>query len=267
MRARRARRTALAGIALVALTSVLPARAEPLRIYAAGSLKNVLDEVISGSGVRAAPPVFGPAGLLRDRLAAGEPADLFLSADLAGPESLVAAGKARQATPFVRNALCVLTRAARHLTPDRLLDALLDPSLRLATSTPEADPGGDYAEAVFRRADRLHPGAAAILEAKALRLLGSPGAMVPVAGRSPAASIFLQDRADALLYYCSGQDSTMGQVAGLALVELPPDLAVPVVYGAALMTPTPDAQRLLAFLVSAPGQAILATHGLVPLGQ
>ena len=39
------------------------------------------------------------------------------------------------------------------LSPDNLLDRMLDPAVRLATSTPGADPGGDYAWAVFARAD------------------------------------------------------------------------------------------------------------------
>ena len=49
---------------------------------------------------------------------------------------------------------------------------MLDPGLKLATSTPGADPGGDYVWAVFARADAVHPGAKATLEAKALKSVG-----------------------------------------------------------------------------------------------
>ena len=254
------------GLSLPVVLAALSASAEPVRIYAAGSLIAALNAVIAASGLgegAVAKPVFGPAGLLRQRLESGEQADLFLSADLAGPRRLVEAGRARDVVPFARNSLCVLARADFGLTPDTLLARLLAPGLRLATSTPGADPGGDYAQAVFARAEAVHPGAKAILEAKAQRLLGSPNAMVPVAGRSPGASVFLSDRADALLYYCSG---TMQEAPGLALTKLPAELAVPATYGMALMSDDPVALRLALFLVSERGQAILTRHELGAVG-
>lgn len=239
-----------------------------MRVYAAGSLVAALKDVIAASGLPAeavAPPTFGPAGLLRQRIEAGEKADLYLSADLASPRRLAAAGKARDVVPFARNTLCVYAQAGLGLTPDDLLDRLLKPDLRLATSTPVADPGGDYAQAVFERAEAAHPGAKAVLQKKALKLLGSPNTMVPVAGRSPAATVFLGNNADALLYYCSGQGDTMKEVPGLTLVQLPPDLSVPATYAMALISENPEAMRLALFLVSEQGQAILARHELGPI--
>jgi ABC-type molybdate transport system substrate-binding protein len=239
--------------------------AEPVRIYAAGSLVAALKDVIAASGLpteTVAPPTFGPAGLLRQRIENGEKADLYLSADLASPRRLVGAGKARDVVPFARNRLCVYAHADLGLTPDNLLDRLLKPDLRLATSTPGADPGGDYAQAVFDRAEAAHPGAKAVLEKKALRLLGAPNTMVPVAGRSPAATVFLGNNADALLYYCSGQGDTMKEVPGLSVVQLPSSLSVPATYAMALISDNPDAMRLALFLVSEKGQAILARHEL-----
>ncbi|WP_243972708.1 substrate-binding domain-containing protein [Methylobacterium sp. J-026] len=242
--------------------------AEPVRVYAAGSLVAALKDVIAASGLPAeavAAPTFGPAGLLRQRIEAGEKVDLYLSADFAGPRRLAAAGKAQNVVPFARNRLCVYARADLGLTSDNLLDRLLNPDLRLATSTPGADPGGDYAFAVFDRADAEHPGAKAVLEKKALKLLGSPNTMVPVAGRSPAATVFLGNNADALLYYCSGQSGTMKEAPGLSLVQLPPSLSVPATYAMALISDNPDAARLALFLVSEKGQAILARHELRPI--
>ncbi|WP_313899094.1 substrate-binding domain-containing protein [Methylobacterium sp. E-041] len=258
----------LALIGTIAFAAVAPARAEPVRIFAAGSLVAALKDVIAASGLPSdavAAPVFGPAGLMRQRIEGGEKADLFLSADLTGPRRLAEAGKARDVVPFARNKLCVLARADLGLTSENLLDRLLKPDLRLATSTPGADPGGDYAQAVFDRAEAIHPGAKAILERKALRLLGSPNTMVPVAGRSPAATVFLGNNADALLYYCSGQKGTMQEAPGLSLVPLPPHLSVPATYGMALLSDSPDAARLAVFLVSEKAQAILARHELGPI--
>ncbi|MCJ2049481.1 substrate-binding domain-containing protein [Methylobacterium sp. J-070] len=241
-----------------------------MRVYAAGSLVAALKDVIAASGLPAeavVAPTFGPAGLLRQRIEDGEKADLYLSADLAGPRRLAAAGKAKDVVPFARNTLCVLARADLGLTSDNLLDQLLKPNLRLATSTPGADPGGDYAQAVFDRAEAAHPGARAVLEKKALKLLGTPNAMVPVADHSPSATVFLGNNADALLYYCSGQRGTMKEAAGLSLVRLPSDLTVPATYTLALITDNPDAMRLALFLVSEKGQAILARHELGPISE
>lgn len=262
------RAVARASVFGLLLATVSPAAADPVRVYAAGSLVAALKDVIAASGLPAeavAPPTFGPAGLLRQRIENGENADLYLSADLAGPRRLVEAGKAKDVVPFARNTLCVLARADLGLTSDNLLDRLLKPDLRLATSTPGADPGGDYAQAVFDRAETAHPGAKAMLEKKALKLLGSPNAMVPVAGRSPSATVFLGNNADALLYYCSGQSGTMKEAPGLDLVRLPSDLSVPVTYGMALITDNLDAMRLALFLLSEKGQAILARHELGPI--
>ena len=74
------------GLALMLLTGARTAEsaARPIRIFAAGSLGTVLSDLIAASGLPAedvAPPVFGPSGLLRQRLIAGEAADLFASAD------------------------------------------------------------------------------------------------------------------------------------------------------------------------------------------
>lgn len=245
-----------------------PVRADPARIYAAGSLVAPIKALIAASGLPPTAfdaPVFGPAGLLRQRLEAGEKADLFASADLAQPQRLVETGSGLPVVPFARNTLCVLAKPSLKLTAETLLETLLDPATRLATSTAGADPGGDYALAIFDRAEAIRPGAGKILRGKALSLLGSPGAMVPVAGRSPGASVFLGDHADALLYYCSASPATVTEVPGLVSVPLPPTLEVHPVYGLTVLGSNPDAMRLALFALSKDGQAILVRHGLLPI--
>ncbi len=261
-------KTRLLGAALALLLGAGPARAaDPVRILAAGSLGAVLSELIAASGLPAkdiAPPVFGPAGLLRRRLMAGEAADLFASADMAQPEAVAAANGAL-VVPFARNRMCVAAPGRLGLTADNMLDRMLSPDVRLAVSTPGADPGGDYARAVFKRADAIHPGAEATLTGKGLMLLGGPGSMAPKLGRSPAAAIFLADQADALLYYCSGAAAAAAEVPGLVSVPLPDTLEVGPVYGLAILSDRPEAARLALFMLSERGQAILARGGLLPL--
>ena len=118
---------------------------------------------------------------------------------------------------------------------------------------------------MFKRADAIHPGAEAALTAKALLLLGGPGSMSPQPGHSPAATIFLGDHADALLYYCSGTAATAQEVPGLVSLPVPDALEVGPVCGLAVLPNRPEAARLALFMLSDRGQAILAQGGLLPV--
>ena len=261
-------RQSVARLVMLGLVICGPAHAaDPVRIYAAGSLGVVLPDLIAASGLPAgavAPPVFGPAGVLGRRLTGSETADLFASADTAQPQAVVAA-KGGLVVPFARNRMCVVAPSRLGLTAGNLLDRMLSPELRLAASTPGADPGGDYARAVFARAEARRPGAEAALRTKTLLLLGGPGSMTPQPGHTPAATIFLGDHADALLYYCSGTDATAKEVPGLVSLPVPAELEVGPVYGLAILSDSPEAARLALFMLSDKGQAMLARAGLMPL--
>jgi ABC-type molybdate transport system substrate-binding protein len=161
--------------------------------------------------------------------------------------------------------LCALGRASLGLTSDNLLDKLLDPSVRLATSTPGADPGGDYAWAVFARAEAAHPGAQAILQQKAKQLVGGPASKPLVPGRGAVEGVFLANRADVMLGYCSSSEPVMREVKGLANVALPPALTVGPAYGLIVLTDHPLAARFALFILSEQGQTILQRHGFDPI--
>ena len=263
-------RSLRAVMSLGLLCCLLPAAlsmADPLRIFAAGSLSGTMGDLVAAAGlapVSVAPVVFGPAGLLRQRIEGGEPADLFASADLAQPEHL-AGRPGVLVVPFARNRTCALAAGSLGLDRGNLLDRMLDPAIRIATSTPGADPGGDYAQAVFARAETVHRGAQAMLQAKAQALFGGPAAMVPTDGHTPGGAILLSKRADIVLYYCSSAPAVLAEVPGAVAVPVPDALEPGPVYGLAVWTGNPDAARLALFMLSAPGQAILAQHGLLPL--
>lgn len=246
-----------------------PAVAAQLHIFAAGSLLAAFTAMLHEFGApqgAVAPPVFGPAGLLRARIAAGAPADLFASADLTQPRRIAAARGGLPVIAFAENRLCVVARASLGLTQPDLLDHLLDPHTRLATSTPGADPGGDYAEALFARAEALHPGARAALDAKALRLVGGAHTPLLVPGHGAVAGVFLARRADAMLGYCSSAPAVLREVPGLVSVPVPPALAVRPVYGMVVLSPENTlADRFALFIMSERGQAILARFGFVPV--
>ena len=262
-------RTAGLSLLVLALAATCsPASADgPLQIYAAGSLKEAMTAMLAASGLRPedlAEPVYGPAGSLRARIEGGAPADVFASADLQQPERLAKERGGRAVVIFAYSRMCALARGTLGLTPANLLDRMLDPRVRLATSTPGADPGGDYALAVFARAELLHPGAQASLQAKALKPFGGPDAKPPVPGRGAVEGIFLADRADIVLGYCTGASRVVQAVPGLVAIPLPPGLAVTPTYALVVLDDDPRADRLVVFMVSERGQAILAHYGFTP---
>lgn len=258
------------GVALTFLVAISASavRAEPARVYAAGSLVAPLKQAIKAAGLDAsqvADPVFGPSGGLRERIEKGEAADLYLSADTGHPRTFAVSRPQTLVIPFARNTLCLFSREAVGLTEANALATMLDPKIRLATSTPIVDPGGDYAFAVFKRAEKVRAGSEAVLSQKALQLIGGPAAIKPLEGHSPAASIFLADKADVLLVYCSGQQQTLREVPGLKVSRLPPEIDVAATYGLALLSDNPAAAKLALFLLSDRGQDILAENGLVKI--
>ncbi len=266
-------RRVLLGAAFL-LSAAVPALAEdaeapaPLRIYAAGSLTGAFNALLTAFGTppgTAARPIYGPSGLLRERLERGEPADLLASADMGQPQRLADAGRGTPVVLFARNRMCALGREGLGLTPANLLGRLLDPAVKLATSTPGADPGGDYAWAVFARAEQARPGARATLEGKAQQLVGSPGMAPLVPGQGPSEGVFLSGRADVMLGYCSGTDTLRRAVPDLAAVPLPAELEVGPEYGMTVLSANPAAARFALFVMSGPGQAILARYGLIPV--
>ncbi len=273
-------RRGAAAAALLLLASLggvpaAPATAEtsPLRLLAAGSLTHALGEVAqafaASPGGEAVATGFGPSGLLRERIERGEaPAEVFFSASLEHATRLERAGRTvGPAVVFARNRLCLLARPGFAVPPGQALDTLLDPALRLGTSTPLADPSGDYAWALFRRAEALRPGARATLEAKALQLVGGAASAVPPAGIGAVAWHLRDGRADVFLGYCTSGAQAAREAPGITAQELPEALAVGADYGLALLSARPGAVRLALFALPPAGQAILARHGFAPVTE
>ncbi len=242
-----------------------PLNAEPIPVVAAGSLREVLTEIARDHEVRTGQKFalsFAASGLLRERIEKGEAAQVFASADMGHPQKLAAAGGWSAPRVFVRNQLCALTQAQVAATPDRLLDVLLDPAVRVGTSTPRADPSGDYAWALFRKADALRPGAYATLDRKALQLTGGPTSPKAPAGRGTYAWVMDQGRADVFLTYCTNAVAAQREVPRLKIVAVPPALQVGADYGLTVRRGAhPAAQAFADALLAPAAQAVFARHG------
>lgn len=257
------RHIAIATVLLLA--SLGTGRAGEVSMYAAGSLTDAMTELSAAYTRVSGVPVgltFGASGLLRERIEKGEPAQVFASADLGHPRRLVAEGKAESVVHFTANQLCAIAEPSIGLTTANFLDKVLDPSLKVATSTPKADPGGDYTWMAFAKAEALHPGAEAILKAKALQLVGGPNAERIPAGRNVAAYLLSSGKADIFIAYCTTGRAAVASGAGVGVVQLPEALEQRAEYGLTVLKgASAEAGGLALFILSEAGQDILAKWG------
>jgi molybdenum ABC transporter molybdate-binding protein len=269
---------------LALATTGAPYRAEaqkpaaPLRLFAAGSTRGVLaaitEDYTKATGQRF-ELTFGPAGLLLDRIQKQGDADIYVSANMAHPQRLFAEGASTRPVIFARNHLCVTGRADLGLTQATLLDKLLEPSIKIGTSTPGADPGGDYAWQFFNRAETVRAGAKEALIKNARQLVGGPTSPKLPAGETAIHYYFTRHEADVFIGYCSSHTRLSDEKPSdlpLTRVEVPPPLAIPINYGLTILTTSEDATRREAayrfalYLMSPEAQRRLPEYGFLPGG-
>jgi ABC-type molybdate transport system substrate-binding protein len=268
----RALRTAVFSLTLFGIAGTAcaaePASGDVVEIFSAGSLRGVVSDLSAAASSELhiqLKATFGGSGTLRERVEKGEHPDLLLSADLQSPRRLEAL-RLTSLPPmaFARNRMCLVSRGDAALTDSSLIDRLLSPALRVKTSTPVADPSGDYAWALFDRIDRMRPGAAARLKSKAqaaMKLAATPANP----GQSATAALFAAHQIDVAITYCSASTNLLREIPGLVSLAAPAALEPHPVYGLALVSNKPAAARIALFLLSEKGQAIIARNGLLPL--
>ena len=250
-----------------AATPAQPAAAvaDPVQVYAAGSLRDALTEIARDHEARTGQKVvltFAASGLLRERIEQGAPAQVFASADTKHPQRLANQGQWQAPVVFTRNTLCALAQGAVAVTSDTLLSTMLQPQVRLGISTPKADPAGDYAWALFQKADALQPGATVRLETKALQLTGGAQSAQAPAGRNTYAWVMEQNRADVFLTYCTNAVAARAEVPSLQVVAVPEALQVGAAYGLTVRAGAPaQAQAFAQAVLQPPAQAVFRRLG------
>jgi molybdate transport system substrate-binding protein len=178
------------------------------------------------------------------------------------------AASAQEPVVFARNRLCALVAPGVEATTDTLLDRMLDPRVKLGTSTPKADPSGDYACLLFERADKLRAGSYAILDKKALKLTGGADSPQPPPGRSLYAMLIGEGKADIFLTYCTNALDATREIAGARLVTLPESLAVGASYALTVLAAArPGAERFALYVMSMPGQEIMTRNGFTAVAS
>lgn len=237
---------------------------EPIRILAAGSLRNALNELITQwqkeHPEKPAGLTSGPAGWLRERIEHGEAFDIYASAAMGHAEAIHRQGLGGHPVLFAKNSLCATVRADAPVDTNTVVAYLLQPEIRLATSTPVSDPGGDYTWRFFRGIDEKQPGAYQILNDKAQQLYG--GAPAPNAPRINIPEQIADGKLDISLGYCSGKNTN----PALKRVALPPPSPT-ADYAFVLANQAPrTAMEFALFMLSPSGQRVLATHGFQVIG-
>jgi ABC-type molybdate transport system substrate-binding protein len=145
-----------------------------------------------------------------------------------------------------------------------LVATLLRPDVKLGTSTPKADPSGDYAFEMFQRVDSAGApaGSGAALAAKALQLTGGPTSPPPPADRNVYGVLVASGQADVFITYCTNAVVARREQPQLQVVDIAPAINVAADYGLAVRKDaSPAAQAFAAYLLSPAGQAILRKAG------
>ncbi len=153
----RTRRAVLVVALACLLASAVNAHAQ-LTVAAASDLQAVLPQIAEGYRQARGETVrisFGSSGQFVAQIQNGAPFDVFLSADTAYAERLIASGHARRETltPYANGRLVLWARRDRGLDVSRGLAVLTDPRVRrVAIANPEHAPYGRAALAALQRA-------------------------------------------------------------------------------------------------------------------
>ena len=227
--------------------------ADPVQVYAAGSLRDALTEIARDHEARTGQKVvltFAASGLLRERIEQGAPAQVFASADTEHPQRLAARGQ-WQARCFHAQYAVRAGAGYGGGDPDTLLSTMLQPQLRLGISTPKADPRATTPGLCSRRPRRCSQGPLR-LEAKALQLTGGANSAQAPAGRNTYAWVMEQNRADVFLTYCTNAVAARAEVPSLQVVAVPEALQVGAAYGLTVRAGAPAQAQAFAQAVLQP---------------
>ncbi|MBS0444997.1 MAG: molybdate ABC transporter substrate-binding protein [Proteobacteria bacterium] len=243
---------ARAALACAFAVATQAAPAADLTVSAAASLTNAFKEI--GTAYEAQNPGtkvlfnFGASGTLLQQMAkGGAPVDVFASADEATmdeaqKQQLV---KAEDRQDFVRNALVVIVPSDARQTPATLQDLNAPAIKRIAIGQPASVPVGRYTRGVLEKAQLW-----SVLEPKFVNATSVRQALDYVA----------RGEVDAGFVYAT--DAALMPDKVKQAFAVPSE--TPVLYPIAPLAASPnaaEARKFVAYIQSAPAQAVLAKYG------
>lgn len=233
----------------------------PLSVFAAGSLKSAFIPLCQRFSAVSGVPValtFGPAGLLRERIEAGERCDLFASANTAHPQTLREKGLTLATHTFAFNQLNLTVRKTPATEKADWLSLLADPGLRLGTSTPGCDPSGDYTWALFDKIEQRYPQMK--LKARAAMLVGGRDTLTVPTGQIASAWLIRNHLTDLFIGYAH-YAKALTAADDLHILAIPEVYNPRCEYQLALLTTS--AESLADFILAAEGQTFLREAGFL----
>ncbi len=232
-----------------------------LKVLAAGSLRAVWQPLMASFTLQSGIEVdtrFGPAGLLRESIEQGERPDLFASANIAHPQRLKALGLASRVEVFTRNRLCLTARQELLAAQPSWLALLGNRALKVGTSTPLADPSGDYTWQLFDTLERHHAGLGEYLKQSSLKLVGGAASQSVPNGELAAAWLIRGGQCDLFVGYAS-YARRLRLCKDLAVIDIPENYNIQADYAFAQCYEA--ANPLSDFLLSTAAQEILFREG------
>lgn len=240
----------VAAAASLAGSTALADEPAPLRVFAAASLTEVVEELARRYDGARVEPSFGGSGALARQIRDGAPADVFLSASPDWIDFLrEAAALAGEPIVLARNRLvCIAsgmgTLAGRSVADPQELLAALGPDGRVAIAD-EGVPAGEYARA-------------------ALEHLGLLDAFLPhlVGQRDVRAVLHAVEQGELPAGFVYATDAKVAAVTTLFVLD--PTTHPPVEYQAAVLRGARDARqarRFLDFLRSEAARSLLRSAG------
>ncbi|WP_428775660.1 molybdate ABC transporter substrate-binding protein [Vibrio sp.] len=238
-------------VTVVCLLTSLTMQAAELRIYAASSMTNVIDDIkpIFAKRDITIKPVYGSSSSLARQVAAGAPADVFVSASSDWVDYLVKNQSIRSdnVTTVANNRLVAIAPVTAPFESfdyhDQATWITLLADSRLAIGQPDSVPAGIYAKQTLQN----------------LKLWASlQHHLAPT--NNVRVALALVERGESPLGIVYNSDAI--QSAKVKIVsEFDNSLHTPIVYPMAIINESPYTEALKQYFISSEGKALLKKHG------
>ncbi|OOF59075.1 substrate-binding domain-containing protein [Rodentibacter myodis] len=233
-----------------------------LIIFSAGSFRFVLQDLVEYFQLFHSwdiQCVCAPAGLLRERIEKGARCDLFISANRENIDRLRQTNRIFRQTVIAYNRLLLTTLDDVKFRQKTFFELLFDRTLRLATSTPNTDPCGDYTWEFFDKIEQRFPTEGEALKQRALQLVGNENSTIVPKGEIASRYLLSQGYAEMMLGYAHYQAQLTGK--GFLFYELPKEFSIRADYMSALLSDSRQTVLFFDFLCGEEAQRIIQNHG------
>ena len=234
---------------IVLISVAVTAQAQPLRIFAAASLKSVLDDLADQYHAKTGQEVnliYGGSGDLARQISQGAPADGFISANTAWMDWLVDQNLLHRGDVRIvaGNRLVVIAARSDPSFQMRELTSRLGPDARLALGLTRSVPAGIYARSAMEKAGIWPDVQPFVVETSNVR--------------AALAQVALGQAAFGIVY----ASDVVGVSGVVSLATVDEKLHDPIAYAAAPLF-NPDAAQFIEYVGSAEGAVALRRWGFI----